>query len=48
MAVAAATPRVRSIVVGDGVAASLTEEGVFTLEGVREHLEAGLFPCRAA
>jgi hypothetical protein len=48
MAVAAVTPRVRTIVICDDVSASLTEDGVFTLEGVRLHLEAASFPCRAA
>lgn len=48
MAVAAVTPRVRTIVICDGVSASLTENGVFTLEGVRLHLEAAAFLCRAA
>ena len=48
MAVAAVTPRVRTIVICDDVAASLTEDGVFTLEGVRYHLEARSFPWRAA
>src|SRR5437899_11557152 len=48
MAVAAVTPRVRTIVICDAVSASLTEDGVFTLEGVRLHLEAASFPCRAA
>jgi hypothetical protein len=48
MAVAAVTPRVRTIVICDEVAASLTEDGVFTLEGVRQHLEAASFPWRAA
>jgi len=47
MAVAAVTPRVRTIVVCDDVAASVTEHGVFTLEGVRNHLEAASFPWRA-
>jgi hypothetical protein len=47
MAVAAVTPRVRAIVICDDVTASLTEEGVFTLEGVRQHLEAASFPWRA-
>lgn len=47
MAVVAITPRVRTIVICDDVAASLTEEGVFTLEGVRQHLEATSFPWRA-
>jgi hypothetical protein len=48
MATAAVTPRVRTIVICDDVSASLTENGVFTLEGVRLHLEAESFPCRAA
>jgi hypothetical protein len=48
MAVAAVTPRIRSIVVCDDVSASLTEERVFTLEGVRQHLDATIFPCRAS
>jgi hypothetical protein len=48
MAVAAVTPRVRTIVICDDVSTSLTETGVFTLEGVRLHLEAASFPCRAA
>jgi hypothetical protein len=47
VAVAAVTPRVRTIAICDNVAASLTEEGVFTLEGVRSHLLAASFPCRA-
>jgi hypothetical protein len=47
MAVAAVTPRVRTIVICDDVSASLTENGVFTLEGVRLHLEAPSFPFRA-
>ena len=48
MAVAAVTPRVRTIVVCDEVIPSVTEDGVFTLEGVRQHLEAASFPWRAA
>jgi hypothetical protein len=48
MAVAAVTPRVRTIVICDDVSASLTENGVFTLEGVRLHLKAPSFPHRAA
>jgi hypothetical protein len=48
MAVAAVTPRVRTIVICDGVSASLTEDSVFTLEGARLQLEAASFPCRAA
>lgn len=47
MAVAALTPRVRTIVICDEVAASLTEEGTFTLEGVRVKLEAPKFPHTA-
>jgi len=47
MAVAVVTPRVRTIVICDDVSASLTEDGVFTLEGVRSHLKAASFPCRA-
>ena len=48
MAAAAVTPRVRSIVICDEVSASLTEDGVFTLEGVRLNLEAQAFPWRAS
>ena len=48
MAVAAVTPRVRTIVICDDVSASLSEDGVFTLQGVRLQLEAAAFPCRAA
>jgi hypothetical protein len=48
MAVAAVTPRVRTIVICDDVSTSLTEKGVFTLEGVRWQLEVSSFPCRAA
>ena len=40
MAIAAVTPRVRTIVICDDVSASFTETGVFTLECVRSHLEA--------
>jgi len=40
------TPRVRTVVICDDVIASLTEDGVFTLEGVRQHLEAASFPRR--
>jgi hypothetical protein len=47
MAAVAAMPRVRTIVICDDVSASLTEDGVFTLEGVRLHLAAVSFPCRA-
>ena len=48
MAVASLTPRVRSIVICDDVFVSPTEDGVFTLEGVRQHLEAVSFPWRAS
>jgi hypothetical protein len=48
MAVAAVTPRVRAFVICDEVAASRTEDRVFTLKGVRQHLEAASFPWRAA
>ena len=48
MAVAVVTPRVRTIVICDDVTASLTENGVFTLEGVRNHLEAASSPWRAS
>jgi hypothetical protein len=47
MTVAAITPRVRSIVVCDAASASRTEDRVFNLKGVRQHLEAGSFPWRA-
>jgi hypothetical protein len=45
MSAAALTPRVRILVVCDEVAASETEAGVFTLEGVRQHFTAASFPC---
>jgi hypothetical protein len=48
MAVAAVTPRVRTIVVCDDISASLRENGVFTLHGVRLRLETAAVPCRAA
>jgi hypothetical protein len=48
MAVAAVTPRVRTIVICNDVTASLTENGVFTLEGVRQHLTVASLPGRAA
>ena len=48
MAVAAVTPRVRTIVICDDISPSFTETGVFTLEGVRLYLEASTFPYRAA
>ncbi len=41
-------PRVRTIVICDEVSASRTEDRVFTLKGVRQHLEAASFPWRAA
>lgn len=47
MAGAAVTPRVRTIVICDDVSASLTEDGVFTLEGVRVKSEASTFPSEA-
>jgi hypothetical protein len=47
MAVAAVTPRVRSILICDAVSASRTEDRVFTLKGVSQHLTAALFPWRA-
>jgi hypothetical protein len=46
MAVAALTPRVRTIVICDDVTVSPTEDSVFTLEGVRFHLATSSFPCR--
>lgn len=48
MAVAAVTPRVRTIVICDEVVPSLIEDGVFTLEGVRQHLAPASLPWRAA
>ena len=48
VAVAAVTPRVRTVVICDDVVPSLTEAGVFTLEGVRQHLLASSFPTSAA
>ncbi len=47
MAVAAITPRVRSIAICDEVIASDIEDGVFTLEGVRQRILAEIFPWRA-
>jgi len=47
MADAALVPRVRTIVICDDSSASETEEGVFHLEGVRQHLYARSFPWRA-
>ena len=48
MAVAALTPRVRTIVICDDVSASPIEYGVFTLEGVRYRAAAPSFPWRKA
>jgi hypothetical protein len=45
--VAAITPRVRTIVICDAVSASRSEERVFNLKGVRQHLEAASFPLHA-
>jgi Family of unknown function (DUF6941) len=45
MVAAALTPRVRILAVCDEVAPSETEDGVFTLEGVRQHVIADTFPC---
>ena len=47
MTIAAVTPRVRTIVICDAVSASRTEDRVFTLKGVRQHLEAASFLWRA-
>jgi hypothetical protein len=47
MPAAALTPRVRILGVCDEVIASDTEAGVFTLEGVRQHLLAVSFPWPA-
>jgi hypothetical protein len=46
VAVAAVTPRVRTIVICDDAVASPTEGDVFTLEGVRVRLQAERFPWR--
>ena len=43
---AALTPRVRTLVVCDGVRASKVEESVFHLRGTRYHLRADSFPLR--
>src|SRR5262245_1546997 len=48
MAAATLTPRVRTIVICDDISGSLTQNGVFTLEGVRFHLAAESFPWRQA
>ena len=47
MSAAALTPRVRILVLCDEVFESEIEQGVFTLEGVRQHLTGGPFPWRA-
>lgn len=47
MAVAAVTPRVRTIVICDDVSPSEIESGVFNLEGVRQHRVAESFPSRS-
>jgi hypothetical protein len=47
MAVAALTPRVRSIIICDDIFTSATAEDVFTLEGVRLHIGATSLPLRA-
>ncbi len=48
MTTAAVTPRVRTIVICDAVSVSRTEDRVFTLKRVRQHLAAASFPWRAA
>jgi hypothetical protein len=48
MAAAAVTPRVRTIVICDEVTPSSIEAGVFTLEGVRQHVEAAALPWRGS
>jgi hypothetical protein len=45
MADAALTPRVRLLVICEAVIQRETEVGVFTLEGVRQHLRTESFPC---
>jgi len=47
MAVAAVTPRVRSIIICDNLFTSTTAEDVFTLEGVRLNMWADSLPLRA-
>jgi hypothetical protein len=47
MSAAALTPRVRLLVLCDEVVESEIEQGVFTLEGVRQQLGGGPFPLRA-
>jgi hypothetical protein len=46
MAAAALTPRVRVMLVCDGLRASRLEEGVFDLRGARHHIRAASFPFR--
>lgn len=48
MAIAALTPRVRTIVICEDVSASLTEDRVFALEGVRFEIVASRVPCRTS
>src|ERR1051326_5153566 len=43
---AATTPRVRTLVVCDGIRASRLEESVFHLRGARSHIVADAFPGR--
>ncbi len=45
MAAAALTPRVCILVVCDEAIPSESEDGVYTLEGVRQRVIAGKFPC---
>jgi hypothetical protein len=46
MSDASLTPRVRSLLVCDDVIASEVENGVFTLEGVRQQVTADTFPWK--
>jgi hypothetical protein len=46
MPAAALTPRVRILVVCDGVRVSRVEEGVYHLRGARCHIRADAFPLR--
>ena len=43
---AALTPRVRLMAICDAVRASKTEAGVFDLKGVRQTINASVFPFR--
>jgi hypothetical protein len=45
MTAAALTRRVRILVLCDEASPSAIEDGVFTLEGVRQHLHSDRFPC---